>query len=247
MAHRLSHPKSQNMPQPILYSLRNCPYAMRARIALFKAKQNVEVREVVLSNKPTEMIEASPKGTVPTLVLANDSTHQTVIDESLDVMLWALNKNDPDNLLHRHTPASLPAMLALITRFDDEFKTRLNAYKCAKRYRENNVVECRQACEVYLSELETCLGTGNTRREFTTAADIVPSQRFIFGANESLADIALLPFIRQFSKVERQWYRQSPYPNVKQWLDHYLQSVMFNKVMTKYELWKPEQNVNEPH
>lgn len=228
-------PESHRVQQPILYSLRNCPYAMRGRIGLYKAAQDVEVREVVLSNKPDAMIEASAKGTVPTLVLPNADGTNTVIDESLDVMLWALHQNDPEDLLHQQDTAALPAMLALIATFDDEFKTQLNAYKCAKRYRENNVVECRQACEVYIQDLEDRLGAGITEEAFEEGQ----KKRFIFGAKESLADIALLPFIRQFSKVERQWYRESPYPNLKQWLNGYLQSVMFNKVMTQYELWKP--------
>ncbi|WOI39384.1 glutathione S-transferase [Alteromonas sp. CI.11.F.A3] len=208
---------------------------MRGRIGLYKAAQDVEVREVVLSNKPDAMIEASAKGTVPTLVLPNADGTNTVIDESLDVMLWALHQNDPEDLLHQQDTAALPAMLALIATFDDGFKTQLNAYKCAKRYRENNVVECRQACEAYIQDLEDRLGGGNTEGGLEEGQ----SKRFIFGAKESLADIALLPFIRQFSKVERKWYRESPYPNLKQWLNGYLQSVMFNKVMTQYELWKP--------
>lgn len=227
--------ESHRVQQPILYSLRNCPYAMRGRIGLYKAAKDVELREVVLSNKPDAMIEASAKGTVPTLVLPNADGTNTVIDESLDVMLWALHQNDPEDLLHQQDPTALPAMLALIATFDDEFKTRLNAYKAAKRYRENNVVECRQACELYLQDLEDRLSSGNTEGDLEEGQ----SKRFIFGAKESLADIALLPFIRQFSKVERQWYRESPYPNLKQWLNGYLQSVMFNKVMTKHELWKP--------
>ncbi|WP_218419598.1 glutathione S-transferase [Alteromonas lipotrueae] len=220
---------------PILYSLRNCPYAMRGRIGLFKAAQDVEVREVVLSNKPDAMIKASAKGTVPTLVLPNQDGTNTVIDESLDVMLWALHQNDPEDLLHQQDPNALPAMLALIKTFDDEFKTQLNAYKAAKRYHENNITECRQACEVYLQDLEARLGADSTRG----GMEDEQADRFIFGTKESLADIALLPFIRQFSKVERKWYRESPYPNLKQWLNGYIQSVMFNKVMTQYELWKP--------
>ena len=203
------------MPLPVLYSLRNCPYAMRARIAIFKAKLQIDLREVVLSNKPIEMIMASAKGTVPILVLGNELAPSTVIDESLDVMLWALAKNDPDDLLYKHDPKALPKMLQLIAQFDDEFKACLNAYKCAKRYRETNITECRQACEVYIQALENRL----------------VQQPFIMSSQESLVDIALLPFIRQFAKVERQWYLQSPYAKVRQWLNHYLQSAMFTKVM----------------
>jgi len=213
------------IPLPILYSLRNCPYAMRARIGIHKAQLQIDLREVNLKQKPAEMIAASAKGTVPILVLDNEQPPPTVIDESLDVMLWALAKNDPDNLLHLLDRSALPKMLVLIRLFDDEFKTCLNAYKAAKRYREDNVTEYRLACEVYIQELESRLAA-------TTA-----QQPFLMSAQESLADIALLPFIRQFAKVERQWYQQSPYPKVRQWLNYYLQSAMFTKVMAKHDLW----------
>jgi glutathione S-transferase len=213
------------MSLPILYSLRNCPYAMRARIAIFKSQQQVDVREVNLNSKPAEMITASIKGTVPILVLGKGSAPSSVIEESLDVMLWALNQSDPEGLLNKHDSTALPNMLKLIAQFDDEFKACLNTYKCAKRYRENNITECRQACEVYIQELENRLANTETQ------------QPFIMSAQESLADIALLPFIRQFAKVERQWYLQSPYPKVRQWLNHYLQSAMFTKVMAKHDLW----------
>ena len=198
---------------------------MRARIGIHKAQLQIDLREVNLKQKPAEMIAASAKGTVPILVLNNEQPPPTVIDESLDVMLWALAKNDPDNLLHPFDRSALPKMLVLIRLFDDEFKTCLNAYKAAKRYREDNVTEYRLACEVYIQELESRLAA-------TTA-----QQPFLMSAQESLADIALLPFIRQFAKVERQWYQQSPYPKVRQWLNYYLQSAMFTKVMAKHDLW----------
>lgn len=208
---------------PILYSLRNCPYAMRARIAIFKAKQTVNLRDIVLSNKPQEMITVSPKATVPVLVLADG----TVVEESLDVMLWALNETDPGNLLHGQNETGLSDMLNLIKTFDHDFKVCLEQYKCAKRYRENNISECRKACEQFIQVLESRLN----------------SHMFLMSDRESLADIALLPFIRQFARVERQWYLQSPYPKVRQWLNNYLQSPMFTKVMAKYPLWLDNQNV----
>ena len=198
---------------------------MRARIGIHKAQLQIDLREVNLKQKPAEMIAASAKGTVPILVLNNEQPPPTVIDESLDVMLWALAKNDPDNLLHPFDRSALPKMLVLIRLFDDEFKTCLNAYKAAKRYREDNVTEYRLACEVYIQELESRLAATTAR------------QPFLMSAQESLADIALLPFIRQFAKVERQWYQQSPYPKVRQWLNYYLQSAMFTKVMAKHDLW----------
>ncbi len=202
---------------PTLYSLRNCPYAMRARMAIYKSKQTVVLRDLVLTNKPAEMLTASPKGTVPVVVLANG----TVVEESLDVMLWALKVTDPDNLLHIHDEKMLSAMLSLIRDFDHGFKGCLEQYKCAKRYREDNIEERRAVCEQYLQQIELRL----------------TQQLFLMSDKESLADIAILPFIRQFARVERQWYLQSPYPKVKQWLNSYLQSLMFTKVMAKHPLW----------
>ena len=207
---------------PIIYSLRNCPYAMRARLAIFKAKQAVLLRDLVLSNKPAEMIAVSPKGTVPVLVLANG----TVIEESLAVMLWALQQTDPDDLLHGQKEGALPAMLLLINKFDNDFKTSLEAYKCAKRYQEDNVAQCRVVCEQYIKQLEQRL----------------TEHRFLMSDKESLADIALVPFIRQFARVERQWYLQSPYPRVRRWLNSYLQSPVFTKVMAKHPLWLDNHN-----
>ena len=253
------------MALPILYSLRNCPYAMRARIAIFKSHQPVALRDLVLTDKPAAMILASPKATVPILVLDENSPfkednargnkqlsqastnragdNRVVIDESLDIMLWALKKSDPNNLLHADNRVTLPIkpdekvntfpnktnkpneklneMLALISEFDVEFKRRLEAYKCAKRYHETNLNECRAACEHYIQLLESRL----------------IQHDYLFSAQESLADIALLPFIRQFARIERQWYLQSPYPKLKNWLNCYLQSPMFTRVMAKHPLW----------
>jgi glutathione S-transferase len=206
---------------PILYSLRNCPYAMRARLAIYKAKYPVALRDIVLSNKPQSMLDVSPKGTVPVLVLRCNQ----VIDESLAIMLWALQENDPEDLLHSYDKSILANMLELIEQFDGGFKTSLNAYKCAKRYQESNVVECRQLCEVYLAQLELRLS----------------QHHFLYSNQESLADIALVPFIRQFARVERQWYLQSPYPKLRQWLNRYLHSPSFTKVMAKHPLWLESQ------
>ena len=196
---------------------------MRARIAIFKSKQPIELRDIVLSNKPDSMILVSPKGTVPVLVL--DQNLPTVIDESLDIMLWALQQSDPDDLLHNNKTNAgtnqLTDMLSLIATFDHEFKTNLEAYRCAKRYHEDNLTECRNACEKYLQLIEQRLN----------------QHTFIMSNKESLVDIALLPFLRQFATVERQWYLQAPYPKIRQWLNNYLQSPMFSKVMFKYPLW----------
>ncbi|MCL9777145.1 glutathione S-transferase [Vibrio methylphosphonaticus] len=201
---------------PILYSLQHCPYAMRARIAIFRSKQRVLIRAVKLNNKPQEMLLASPKGSVPVLVLDH-----TVLEESLEIMLWALAQSDPDDLLPSTKGQSLPEMIGLINHFEAEFVPALEAYSCAKRYHDDNLAACRQRCEVVLSALEERLS----------------KHSFLFSESESIVDLAIMPFIRKFARVERQWYLQSPYPNLRRWLDSYLQSRMFSKVMEKHELW----------
>jgi len=202
---------------PILYSLQHCPYAIRARMGILLAKQNVFLRAVDLKDKPEHMLEVSPTGTVPLLLLDESS----VIDESLDIMLWALGNNDPNNLLISETPNELRTMLTVIKAYDNEFKDWLEKYKSAKRYHETNKVYCREQCESFISHLEQRLALND----------------FFMGDEVTLVDYAILPFIRQFARVERQWYLQSPYPNVRQWLNKHLQSPLFSKTMTKYPLW----------
>ena len=226
-----------SMPYPILYSLRNCPYAMRARLVIFKTKQTVILRDVDLKNKPAAMLTASPKGTVPILVLSSiteqsniieeDNIEESIIEESLEVMLWAVHKNDPSDLLLQKMSGAEDEMLKIIHTFDQEFKSRLEQYKCAKRYREDNIEACRTACEVYIQLLEQRLN----------------QHAFLFSAQESLLDLALLPFIRQFARVERQWYLQSAYPKLRQWLNNYLQSALFSKVMANVEVWQENDEV----
>ena len=209
---------NKNIPLPVIYSLRNCPFAMRARMAIYQAKLPVLLRDIVLKDKPAEMLAASPKGTVPVLVTRDGM----VIEESLEVMLWALSEQDPADLLMRDDVARLDEMRTLIYQFDCEFKPCLEQYRAAKRYHEPTLDKCRSACESYIAQLEVRLS----------------QHRYLICDRESLADLAILPFIRQFARVERQWYLQSPYPKLRQWLNLYLQSKMFSKVMAKHELWQ---------
>lgn len=205
---------------PVLYSLRNCPYAMRARMAIYQAKLPVLLRDIVLKDKPEEMLAASPKGTVPVLVTGTGM----VIEESLEVMLWALSEQDPADLLMSRDAKWLDEMRALIYLFDSKFKPVLEQYRAAKRYHEPTLDACRRACEHYIAQLEQRLS----------------EHAYLMAERESLADLAILPFIRQFARVERQWYLQAPYPNVRRWLNRYLQSKMFSKVMAKHPLWLVE-------
>jgi len=202
---------------PVLYSLQHCPYAMRARMGIGLAGQLVMLRAVTTKNKPEEMLAASPKGTVPVLVLDDGS----VIDESLDIMLWALNKSDPLNLLYTQDSNALPAMLMLIALNDEQFKPSLENYKLARRKHEVSEIYYRRECEVFVAQFEF----------------ILSRQEYFMGETPSLSDYALLPFIRQFARVDRQWYLQSPYPNLRRWLNSHLQTPFFTKVMTKFPLW----------
>lgn len=190
---------------------------MRARMGLMLAKQPVMLRAVVTKNKPPEMLEASPKGTVPVLVLDNG----VVIDESLEIMLWALGQSDPGNLLFSDDPDALSGMLALISRNDNEYIDWLEKYKYAKRKHQVEEIYYRQQCEIFVSHLEERLN----------------GQDYFMGDNPSLADYAILPFIRQFARVDRKWYLESPYPNIRRWLNSHLQQPMFTKVMAKFPLW----------
>jgi len=208
------------MTLPILYSLQNCPYAMRARLAILLAQQTVELRAIVMKNKPAEMLALSPKGTVPVLVLESEDK-TIVIDESLDIMMWALKLNDPQNLLYSQNEQALAEMLQIINENDHQFKPELEQYKRARRFHSNDEEHCRRQCEPFIQQLEFRL----TQHEF------------LMGPTLSLLDYALLPFIRQFSRVNRQLYLQGPYTHLQNWLNHHLQSRLFSKAMIKYPLW----------
>ncbi len=192
-------------------------------MAVIKADIQVELRAIKLSNKPTEMLDASPKGTVPVLVLPQRLKEQPmVIEESLDIMLWALAQNDPHRLLP--LKQHLPEMIDRIVRFESEFVPALDSYKQAKRYHEDSLIETRLRCESILAPLESRL----------------KDSPFLCGEREQLLDIALVTLIRKFTRVERAWFRQSQYVGIQRWLNHYIQSPLFSLTMRHVELWLPK-------
>lgn len=205
------------MPLPVLFSLRRCPYCMRARMGLLLAKQPVMLREVVMNALPMEMLSASPKGTVPVLQFDDSS----VIDESLNIMIWALHQNDPNNVLCHEQPDLFPIMLNLINRNDNEFTVSLEKYKAASRYHDIDEVHYRQQCEIFIFHIEQQL----------------IKHHYLMGTRPSLADYALLPFIRQFSRVDRKWYLTAPYPNLKRWLIKQYENPLYSKSMRKDLPW----------
>lgn len=198
----------------VLYSFRRCPYAMRARLGLLFAGVKVELREVVLKNKPPQMLAISPKGTVPVLQLMDG----TVIDESRDILLWVLEQNDPQNLLDKAVRTEADA---LIDQNDNEFKYWLDRYKYADRHPEMTQEEYRQRGEVYLQQLEQQL----------------EKHTYLLGDKLTVADIGIMPFVRQFAHVDREVFYDLPYPNLQHWLKGWLEHPLFLQAMTKYQPW----------
>lgn len=200
-----------------LYSFRRCPYAMRARLSLLFAGVSVELREIVLKNKPAHMLTISPKGTVPVLQL----TDGTVIEESRDILVWALEQNDPQGLLNAKV---LPEAHALIAQNDGEFKHWLDRYKYADRHLEMTQTEYREQGEVFLQVLESLLS----------------KNRYLLGESITIADIGIMPFVRQFAHVDREVFYGLPYPKLQQWLQKWLDHPLFLQAMTKLTPWQEE-------
>nr|WP_256558054.1 glutathione S-transferase [Marinobacterium sedimentorum] len=205
-----------------MYSFRRCPYAIRARLALARAGIRCELREVVLRDKPSQMLAISAKGTVPVLQVPADSGYPEagqVIAESIDIMRWALQQQDPGHWL---SGADAKAGAELISRNDGEFKWALDRYKYADRYPQHSAEEYRGMAEPFLQTLEQGLQQG--------AGLLSPGY--------SLADAAIFPFIRQFALVDPVRFEASDYTALKQWLSDWLASDLFIGVMCKYPPWQ---------
>ena len=205
---------------PILYSFRRCPYAMRARLAIASSGLACELREVTLRNKPAELLAASPKGTVPVLVLPDG----LVIDESLDVMRWALQQHDPEGWLQA-PQGTLQNMLALIAENDSAFKQHLDRYKYPNRYPQESggdgtafSEKHRAAGGEWLTTLEAMLAS-------------TPGGTWLFGHQPSLADMATLPFVRQFAHTDAAWFAVQQLPAVQAWLLRFETSVLYARMM----------------
>lgn len=205
-------------PTPTLYSFRRCPYAMRARMAIHYAGIRTILREVELRNKPDEMLQISPKATVPVLLLSDG----TVIDESLEIMQWALDISDEDGWLRGLNEQQLALANALVAENDNEFKSHLDHYKYAERFPESSLQQSRAQAEVFLQRLEQHL----------------QQHDYLLANQLSFADIAIFPFVRQFAHVDFTWFTQTPYLNVQRWLRDLLVSERFIAVMDKRQPWQ---------
>jgi UPF0176 protein len=205
------------LPQdaPILYSFRRCPYAIRARLALLASGIRCEMREIALSQKPESMLSASPKGTVPVLVLKDK-----VFEQSLDIMQWALEQNDPS---HWSTVGKAHHAQALewVSSCDGEFKNNLDRYKYPNRYELTDGLRHREAGSVFLQQLNTRL----------------MSSACLMGEKWTWVDAAIAPFVRQFARTDREWFDAQPWPALKGWLENFEQSAAYLEVMHKYKVW----------
>lgn len=191
---------------------------MRARLALHAGGIAIELREVTLRNKPESMLAASPKGSVPVLVLPDGR----VIDESWEIMLWALHQHDPDGWMGRNG-AYVDAATPLIIENDSTFKGYLDRYKYPDRYPEHTQTHYRIQAGLFLRDLENRLR----------------ATPCLLGDTVSIADAGIFPFIRQFADVDKNWFAQSPYVSLQLWLKNLLNSERFDAVMEKHAPWQP--------
>ena len=195
---------------PLLYSFRRCPYAIRARLALLASHTVCIIREVKLSAKPAELLAASPKATVPVLLLPDGS----VIEQSLDIMRWSLARHDPAGWLDHQDDR-------LIEANDGPFKHHLDRAKYPDRHRGDATTH-RDACLDMLHSLEVRLAN-NT---------------YLCGAAMSLTDAAILPFVRQFASIDRGWFDAQPLPHTRRWLDALVASHLFEAAMIRLAPWR---------
>lgn len=206
-------------PLPVLYSFRRCPYAMRARMALAYAGIRVELREVVLRDMPAELLSISPRATVPVMQLPGGR----VLQESMDIVEWAIHSNDPDGWRPDRESIYFEVGYEFLQENDTAFKAALDRYKYADRYPNYPPETYREQGEIFLTKLEMQLQT----------------RRFLFGDDCSVIDVCIFPFVRQFAHVDTDWFYAAPYPALQSWLDAWLASGLFNGVMQKYPRWQP--------
>ena len=207
-----------NKKIPILFSFRRCPYAMRARIAIKLCDLACEIREINLKLKNKEFLKISPKGTVPVLVLPDDK----IIEESIDIVHWAIKTNDPYNL-KLDNPIKYNEDIKLIRIFDGEFKYHLDRYKYDTRFKDTKREEHKYKARDLLVNLN----------------DRLEEKKWLNGDNISLSDISILPFIRQYRIADIKWFdEQLELPNINRWLDNFLNSKILNNVMKKYKVWE---------
>ena len=208
--------KDKNHTYPVLYTFRRCPYAIRARMALSYSKIKVELKEILLNNRPPGLFAVSPKGTVPVLCINNI----TVIDESLDIMKWALKQNDPNLWISYNKRMQFD----IIEENDNEFKYWLDRYKYFDRFPKNNRDYYRAKCGEYLTRLN----------------QLLKCNQYLLTNKLLFVDVAIVPFIRQFANIDEDWFQEN-YTKLSNWLNNIMESKLFVSVMDKYLEYNSEQ------
>mgnify|MGYP001408950055 FL=1 len=198
---------------PILYSFRRCPYAIRVRWALLSSNVDVELREVILKDKPNEFLKVSHSGTVPCL-----QSRDKIIDESIDIMIWALRKNDPNGWLDMPEEG-----YRLIDEVEKKFKPNLDKTKYANRYPQNDNKVSRRLAVEYLIDLDKKI-----------------KGDFLFGKQPKLVDIAIFPFVRQFANIDTNWFNEFGWEKLPNWLEAFVGSNLFDKSQKKFHQWRPD-------
>ena len=210
---------------PILYSFRRCPYAMRARIFIKLCNIKVELREVLLKDIPKEMIDVSPKATVPVLKLSDGK----ILEESLDIINWAIDINDIHGLKTSKTQ-NIKINKDILFKFDEYFKYHLDRYKYNSRYEGNKDVKSKNE---HRNEALKILSTIEKKLSDNTL--------WIFGNEASYLDLAILPFVRQYRIADISWFDEKmPLRKVHAWLIRFLEWNTFNQIMIKNKPWRNE-------
>ena len=207
-----------NFKYPILYTFRRCPYAMRARFAIRSSKIIVEIREIKLQEKPLEFLKLSPKGTVPVLITNSGE----VLEESLDIIYWALNKNDPHKWLAKGKLEN-QEIIKLLDDLENKFKPNLDKYKYPSRFSGVDQYLHRDKNICFLKKLNYYL----------------ENNKSLNCEHLSLLDYAIFPFVRQFRNVDQDWFDKLNFIFLNKWINQIIDSKDFSSIMKKFKKWEP--------
>ena len=216
LSSQINHHQTANLEKPVLYSFRRCPFAIRARLVLKVCEISVLLREIELSDKPQCMIAISSKATVPILKLPNK-----ILDQSMDIIFWALSYNDPCNILNGWMVDKEYSEYFLDS-LDNEFKNNLDRYKYSSRYKLEEEILHRNKGLLWIEELEKKL----------------KNSEYLSGDKKGIFDYISFPFIRQYRIADTDWFDRCDLPNVQKWLSEFEQSPLFQYVMKKMPIWK---------
>ena len=211
-----------NFKYPILYTFRRCPYAMRARLAIKASGIIVELREIKLQNKPQDFLNLSLKATVPVLQISS----KKIIEESFDIMKWALNINDPFKWLDQEILNGIEVDNTLI-KLENGFKRNLDRYKYSTRFDQPNPKLFRDNSFVILSEFNSLL----------------ENKKGLYCSHLNILDFAIFPFIRQFRNVDKVWFDSLDLKFLQSWLYELIDSNEFSSIMKKNLIWEPNQKL----